>query len=232
MSKLLSITMYNLTVSASVLYLIYFCISISSAFPMIMQSVIAFDYCIQTLLVKIMPLLCQIKLMHARKRMYICQELNLIHCIWNVQNFYLFLSCGSVFCMYTFHLFIYGMDNFNFLYYFTVCFIRYVRHFIAKYTQICSHKTTTINGDKFDIVANGAFPPEGVGRFSLQRYGTGYASTAKSGRDPDWAVSSCSSLAVLLRWGSETPERVPVSSTYTHHPLIGWQNRHFRATRG
>ena len=43
---------------------------------------------------------------------------------------------------------------------------------------------------------------------------------------------SCSHLAVLLRWGTETSGWVPKSSSYTRHPLIGRQNRHFRATGG
>ncbi|CAL8233963.1 unnamed protein product, partial [Boreogadus saida] len=37
-------------------------------------------------------------------------------------------------------------------------------------------------------------------------------------------------LTVLFRWGAETPERVPASSSYTRPPLIGRQKRHFRAT--
>ena len=32
---------------------------------------------------------------------------------------------------------------------------------------------------------NAAFPPEGAGRFSLQRCGMGHVSTAKGGHDPD-----------------------------------------------
>ena len=51
-----------------------------------------------------------------------------------------------------------------------------------------------------------------------------------SGRDLDWAVLRRTRLAVLLRWGTETPERVPATWIYTRRPLIGRQNRHFRAT--
>ena len=40
------------------------------------------------------------------------------------------------------------------------------------------------------------------------------------------------SSSVLLRWGTETPEKVPESSSYTRHPLIGRQNHQFRATGG
>ena len=38
-------------------------------------------------------------------------------------------------------------------------------------------------GKVFVVNPYGAFPPEGAGRFSLQRCGTGRVSTAKSGRD-------------------------------------------------
>ena len=37
-------------------------------------------------------------------------------------------------------------------------------------------------------------------------------------------------LSVLLHWGTKRSERVPTSLSYTHRPLIGRQNRHFRAT--
>ena len=73
-------------------------------------------------------------------------------------------------------------------------------------------------------VSNDAYPPEVAGRFSLQRCGTVRVSTAKSGCDPDWAVLSCTRLEVLLHCGTETPERVPASSSYTHRLLIGRQN--------
>ena len=54
--------------------------------------------------------------------------------------------------------------------------------------------------------SHGVFPPEGAGRFGLQRCGTGRVSTTKSGRDPYWAVLSRTRLAVLLRWGTEIYE--------------------------
>ena len=53
----------------------------------------------------------------------------------------------------------------------------------------------------------------------------GHVSTAKRGRDPDWDVLSRTRLAVLLRWSTETPVRVPASSSDTSRLLIGWQNR-------
>ena len=49
---------------------------------------------------------------------------------------------------------------------------------------------------------------------SLQRCGTGRVSTAKSGGDPDWAILRRTRLTLLLRWGTESPERVPASSEY------------------
>ena len=58
-----------------------------------------------------------------------------------------------------------------------------------------NHLTALIN-----TYSNGAFPPEGAGLFSPQRCGTGRVSTAKSVRDPDWAVlSQYSSFGVLRR---------------------------------
>ena len=74
----------------------------------------------------------------------------------------------------------------------------------------------------------GAFPQQGGGRFSLQRCCTCHVSTAKSGRDRDWAVLGHSHLSVLLCWGTETPKRVPASLSYTRRPLIGWPNRPMR----
>ena len=41
---------------------------------------------------------------------------------------------------------------------------------------------------------------------------------------------SCTNLAVVLYWGTETSERVPTSLSDTRHPLIVGQNRHFLAT--
>ena len=81
-----------------------------------------------------------------------------------------------------------------------------------------------------ELVCNGAFPPVCAGRFGMQRCGTGRVKPAKSGRDPDRAVLSRTYLTVLLRWVTETSERVPTSSSYTRHPLIGRQNQHFCAT--
>ena len=49
-------------------------------------------------------------------------------------------------------------------------------------------------------ISNGTFPPEGAGRFSPQKCGTGRVSTAKSGRDPDWAILSSTRIAVLAIW--------------------------------
>ena len=37
-------------------------------------------------------------------------------------------------------------------------------------------------------------------------------------------------LSVLLRWGTKRSEKGPTGLSYTLRPLIGQQNRHFRAT--
>ena len=55
---------------------------------------------------------------------------------------------------------------------------------------------------------------------SVCKCGTGGVSTAKSERDPYWAILSRTRLAVLLRWGTERPERVPASSSYTRRWLV------------
>ena len=46
----------------------------------------------------------------------------------------------------------------------------------------------------------------------------------KSRRDQDWAALSCTCLAVLLRWGTETPERVPATAGKfeLHTPSVDW----------
>ena len=63
---------------------------------------------------------------------------------------------------------------------------------------------------------SGAFPPEGAVRFG---------SVCKGSAIPDRVSGGVLCLAVLLRWGTETPEWVPASSIYTRRPLIGRQNR-------
>ena len=85
-------------------------------------------------------------------------------------------------------------------------------------------------------ITNGAFPLQGAERIGSQRCGTGCVSTAKSGRDPDLAVSVLASFSVLLLWGNENEARRLKGSREilaTHPPpLIGRQNHHFRATWG
>ena len=59
----------------------------------------------------------------------------------------------------------------------------------------------------FSLVSIGAFPPEAVGRFSLQRCGTfPHQKRAWPGLSRIQLYSS----HVLLRWGTETPERPSV----------------------
>ena len=70
------------------------------------------------------------------------------------------------------------------------------------------------------VPSSDAFPLEGAGWFSLQMSGTVRVSTAKSWRDPDWAVMSCTHLAELRRWGTES-ERVPASMKL-HMPSVDW----------
>ena len=62
-----------------------------------------------------------------------------------------------------------------------------------------------------DYEANCAFPVEGTGRFSLQRCGTGRVPTAKSGRDPYWAVLRHTCLDSATPVEVLTPKRVPAS---------------------
>ena len=53
----------------------------------------------------------------------------------------------------------------------------------------------------------GAFPLQGAERIGSQRCGSGRVSTAKSGRDPDFAVPVPASFSGLLRWGTENETR-------------------------
>ena len=83
---------------------------------------------------------------------------------------------------------------------------------------------------------HGTFPSEGAVRFGSQkmRHGSRFhrQKWAQAGLSHTEPYSSCTRLAVLLRWSTETPERVPANSSYTCPPLIGRQNCKFRATWG